>query len=77
MPYLNLSLSDLRRGLKIDRHHNSHRQAIATPLRDDGLSLVLSAVVCLFRSWVGTDKGATYDSLSQEGVPCHSWTSQV
>ena len=34
-------------------------QAIATPLRDDGLPLVLSALVCLFGSWVGSDKGAT------------------
>ena len=33
-------------------------QAIAVPLRDDGLPLVLSAVVCLFGSWVGSDKGA-------------------
>ncbi len=28
-------------------------------LRGDGLPLVLSAVVCLFGSWVGSDKGAT------------------
>ena len=28
-------------------------------LRDDRLSLVLSADVCLFGSWVGSDKGAT------------------
>ena len=26
---------------------------------DDGLPLVVSAVVCLFGSWVGSDKGAT------------------
>ena len=30
------------------------------PLRDDGLPLVLSALVCLFGSWVGSDKGATW-----------------
>ncbi len=30
-----------------------------TPLRDDGLPLVLIAVVCLFGSWIGSDKGAT------------------
>ena len=39
--------------------HSSSGQAIAAPLRDDGLPLVLSAVVCLFGSWVGSDKGAT------------------
>ncbi len=32
---------------------------IGMPLRDDGLPLVLSAVVCLFGSWMGSDKGAT------------------
>ncbi len=40
-------------------NHNSSGQAIAAPLRDDGLPLVLSAVACLFGSWVGSDKGAT------------------
>ncbi len=42
-----------------DLNHNSSGQAIATPLRDDGLPFVLSAVVCLSGSWVGSDKGAT------------------
>ena len=32
---------------------------LAAPLCDDGLPLVLSALVCLFGSWVGSDKGAT------------------
>ena len=32
---------------------------IAMPVCNDGLPLVLSAVVCLFGSWVGSDKGAT------------------
>ena len=54
-----LKLSILRRDLKIDHTPNPSGQAIATPLRDDGLPLVLSAVVCLFGSWVGSDKGAT------------------
>ncbi len=44
---------------KFDPNHISSGQAIAAPLRDDGLPLVLSAVVCLFGSWVGSDKGAT------------------
>ena len=47
---------------KLDPNHNSSGQAIAiaTPLRDDGLPLVLSAYVCLFGSWVGSDKVATW-----------------
>ena len=40
-------------------NHNSSGQAIAAPLRDDRLPLVLSALVCLFGSWMGSDKGAT------------------
>ena len=44
---------------KFDPHHNSSGHAIAAPLRDDGLPLVLSALACLFGSWVGSDKGAT------------------
>ena len=40
-----------------DPNHNSSGQAIAVRLRDDGLPLVLSAVICLFGSWVGSDKG--------------------
>ena len=31
----------------------------AMPLCDHGLPLVLGALVCLFGSWVGSDKGAT------------------
>ena len=46
-------------------------QAIAAPLRDDGLPLVLSAVVCLLgHVWALTR--VLHDSSSQEGVPCHS-----
>ncbi len=46
---------------KLDPNHNSSGQAIAAPLRDDGLPLVLSlsAVVCSFGAWVGSGKGAT------------------
>ncbi len=54
-----LGTSGLRRDLKIDHSPNPSGQAIATPLRDDGLPLVLSALVCLFGSWVGADQGAT------------------
>ena len=43
---------------KFDPNHNSSGQAIAVPPRDDGLPLVLSGLVCLFGSWVGSDKGA-------------------
>ncbi len=53
------SQDEVRSENLFDPNHNSPGQAIAAPLRDDGLSLVLSAVVCLFGSWVGSDKGAT------------------
>ena len=55
-----LRLSGLRGEVwEFDPNHNSSGQAIAAPLRDDGLIPLLSAVVCLFGSWVGSDKGAT------------------
>ncbi len=50
---------------------SSAGQAIAARLHDDGLLLVLSAVVCLFGSWVGALTRVLHDSSSQEGVPCH------
>ncbi len=52
---LRLEVRDLR---ILQSYPHLSGQPIATPLRDDGLPLVLSAVVCLFGSWVGSDKGA-------------------
>ena len=45
---------------KIDQPHNSSWQVIGMPHQDDGPPLFLSVVVCLFGSWVGSDKGATW-----------------
>ena len=53
------SLMSEARSEKFDPAPNSSGQAIAAPLRNDGLPLVLSAVACLFGSWMGSDKGAT------------------
>ena len=52
-------MSEVRFENSIPPNHNSSGQAIDAPLRDDGLPLVVSAVVCLFGSWMGSDKGAT------------------
>ncbi len=38
---------------------NSSGQAIAAQVNEDGLPLVLCAVVCLSGPWAGSDKGAT------------------
>ena len=42
-----------------DHTHKSLWQDIDMPHPDDGLPLFLSATVCLFGSWVGSNKGAT------------------
>src|SRR5210317_877421 len=39
---------------------NSSWQGIVMPHQDDGLPLFLSAIVCLFGSWMGSDKGDTW-----------------
>ncbi len=44
---------------ELDPNVNPAGRGVVAPPRDDGLPLVLSAVVCLFGSWVGSDKGAT------------------
>src|SRR6056300_247633 len=54
---------------------NSSWQGIVMPHQDDGLPLFLDAIVCLFGSWMGSDK-VIHDTLSQEGVCCHCGNSQ-
>ena len=43
---------------KFDPPDNSSWQVIVMPHQDDGLPLFLSAIVCLFGSCMGSDKGA-------------------
>ena len=44
---------------KIDPLRASSRPVYVMPQRDDGLPLFLSATVCLFGSWMGSDNGDT------------------
>ena len=53
------SLRDEATFEKINPLYNSDRQVIVMPHQDDGLSPLLSGIVCLSGSWVRSDKGAT------------------
>ena len=52
------TLTDEARFEKLTPSHNSSRRVIGMPHQDEGLQRFLSAIVCLFGSWVGSDKGA-------------------
>ena len=53
-------LSDVRRDLEIlDHPRDSFWQSYGVPHQDDGLPLFLSDIVCLFGSWMDSDKGDT------------------